>query len=181
MASCITRSKTEDAIFGQPPELPRSQLPTGEDIIKLYLLRYHADEQAETIHERSKSIASEVKEAYNRASIPTIGMNSITVHVKRIILQMHELKKYPEAKQSSTAFINKVNSFKKLFDVCSCKCFDHGVDREQCKCAFALKIPAREWTFWVDQKTVRKMMIAEVDMKTTAKLTRKEIRKARTR
>ena len=54
---------------------------------------------------------------------------------------------------------------------------DAGVkERTDCKCRLEKKIPAIEWSFWVDQKTVREMVIGGIDKETTKKF---EIRQKR--
>ena len=101
-----------------------------------------------------------MKSVYDKASIPTIRLASIIQKVKRVIERMQELNKYSESKKSSESFEDKVNSFSRLFDVSSCRCFEVGVrDRNDCKCPLNKKIPAVEWQFWIDQKTCRKMFI----------------------
>jgi hypothetical protein len=178
MATYATRSQTEHALFGYPADLPTTQLATCLDIVKCYLFHLHDDEQLSGSHDRAKVIANQVKEIYDKASIPSINVSSIVVRVKRLISLMRDLDKYPLGKRSSAAFQDKVLSFQKLFDVCTCKCFSAGIsDRNQCRCKFACKIPAMEWDFWVDQNTSRKCIIGKVDMATTSKLARKEERK----
>ena len=67
--------------------------------------------------------------------------------------------------------------FQKLFDVYTCKCYDAGVKgRTDWKCQLEKKVPAIEWSFWIDQKTVREIMIGGIDKETTKKL---EIRQKR--
>ena len=71
-----------------------------------------------------------------------------------------------------------IDSFSKLFDVCSCKCFDSGItERNQCSCPLNSKIPPLEWEFWIDQKTSRIMTIGIVDAVETKKLNKSERRK----
>ena len=71
-----------------------------------------------------------------------------------------------------------MNSFKQLFDICTCKCFDSGIrDNNLCTCPLPNKIPLIEWDFWVDQKTVRNKIIGGVDKETTATLEKRQKRK----
>ena len=174
MATSATRSQTEHALFGYPADLPTNQIPTCLDIVKCYLFHVHNDKQLLGPHDRAKVIAHQVKEIYDKASIPAINISSIVVRLRRLILLVRDLDKYPLPKRLSVAFQEKVQSFHKLFDVCTCKCFSAGIsDRSQCHCKLPLKIPAIEWDFWVDQNTCRKCIIGKVDMTTSSKLARK--------
>ena len=90
-------------------------------------------------------------------------IRKFVVQVKRFISLMRELDKYPLEKRSSSSFEIKVQSFQKLFDVCTCKCFSEGIsDRNQCECKFSCKIPAVEWDFWVDLNISRKCIMAKL-------------------
>jgi hypothetical protein len=174
MASICTRSKTEHLIFGQPVQLPERQLPTCADIFRSYCWsqkQSDSSDECASVSDRINLLAERVKEVYSRASIPTVEFYSVTVHIKRVIEKVNQLEKYPLAKRESSSFQEKVNGFDKLFDVCTCKCFDAGIhERNGCKCPQPLKIPLLEWDFWVDQKTNRRMYIDVVDKETTMKL-----------
>src|ERR1043165_995259 len=75
------------------------------------------------------------------------------------------------SKRSSQTFQEKLTAFNKLFDVCSCKCYDAGIhERSSCTCPLLMKIPPLEWDFWLDQKSDRRMFIDVVDKETTKKL-----------
>ena len=177
MASCSTRSSTEHAIFGQPATLPSNQLPTCEDVIKLYWFYQKQQNEMTTIHDYATRIAIDVKDLYHKAGIPTIKLPNIVQKVKRLIEKMQKLLKHPEKKRSMESFKAKVETFGQLFDVCSCRCFDAGIrDRSSCRCSLPLKIPSIEWEFWVDQKSGRKMVMGRVDKAETLKLQRREER-----
>jgi len=117
------------------------------------------------------TVATEVTEIYNTASIPTIVFDSITKKVKRLIAQRKYLRKYPESKRTYVTYEEALSSFSSLFDICPCKCVDAGVvERKDCKCPVECMIPVIEWNFWVDQKTTRTMVIGKIDPVTTGKL-----------
>ena len=110
-------------------------LPTCVDVFKAYCYNQTLDEISGSLHDKAKITATAVKEIYEKASIPTVKFNSIVKRVKRLVSKIRELEKYPEAKKSSVTFQEKLSSYSKLFDVCSCKCFDAGIqDRSQCNC-----------------------------------------------
>lgn len=181
MASICTRSKTEHSIFGQAVQLPERQLPTCADVYKAYSWSQKQSESSDvgySVSDRMNLLAEQVKDIYSKASIPTVELYSVTVHLKRVIEKVNKLEKYPVSKRSSLSFQEKVNGFNQLFDVCTCKCFDAGIrERSSCKCPQPLKIPMLEWEFWMDQKTNRRMFIDVVDKKTTKKLQKRLKRK----
>ena len=180
MASVTTRSATEHSILGQPTVFPKNQLPTSADVFRAYDY-YVKTAKAGTVHERATLVAHEIKEIYNRASIPTAEVSSIVIRIKRLVAKVQELAKYSDAKKSSATYQENLQSLENLFDICTCKCFDSGVqERSACKCSLACKIPAIEWEFWIDQKTTRNMFIGKVDKDVTVKLQKKEKRTCNT-
>jgi len=178
MASILTRSTTEHSIFGQAAELPERQLPTCADVFRTYCWLQTQSEQPTKVSDRIKLLAELVKDVYSKASIPTVKLHSISVHIKRITDKVNQLEKYPMSKRSSQSFQEKVHGFNNLFDVCTCKCFDTGIhDRSSCKCPLPMKIPVLEWDFWKDQKSDRRMFLGVVDNETTRKLQNRMKRK----
>src|SRR5579872_59989 len=182
MASIQTRSTTEHSFLGQAAELPERQIPTCGDVYKAYFWLQTQSEQPTKVSDRIKVLAELVKDVYTKASIPTVELHSISVHIKRVIDKVNAMEKYPMSKRSSQSFHDKVSDFNKVFDVCTCKCFDAGMrDRINCMCPLQLKIPPVEWDFWMDQKTHRKLFIGVVDNETTSKLQKRMKRKHRLR
>ena len=57
----------------------------------------------------------------------------------------------------------KLDTFEKLFDISPCK----HLSREDCDCPASQKVPAREFSFLLDQRTERQLVIASVDEKVT--------------
>jgi len=142
MASVSTRSATEHGILEQPAAFCKNQLPTSADVFRAYDY-YVKTAKASTVHERATFVAEEVKEIYDRASIPTAEINSIVVRIKRLATKVQELGKYSDAKKSSATSKETLQSLENLFDICACKCFDGGArERSACKCPLACKIPA---------------------------------------
>ena len=56
-----------------------------------------------------------------------------------------------------------IDTFEKFFDICSCT----HMSRELCDCSVSEKVPDREFCFLIDQRTERKMYIADIDKKVT--------------
>ena len=98
MASAITRSASSHSILGQPTELRKNQLPTSADVFRAYD-HYLKTEKAGTFHERVTRVALEVKELYDRASIPTANISSIATRIKRLVAKVQELGKYSNTKK----------------------------------------------------------------------------------
>ena len=180
MATVKTRSETEHGILGQPRPFQTNQLPTSADVFKAYdyLLK---NNNCASVTERATVIANEIKALYNKASIPTIAVSSLVIRIKRLINKVHELGKYSDRKKSSATFKSSLQMLDQLFDICLCKCFNKGVrERSACSCPLPKKIPTLEWEFWIDQKTVRKMVIGKVDKEETIKLQKREKRGSKT-
>ena len=78
------------------------------------------------------------------------------------------------------SFQAEENTFKKLFDICPCKCLNKGIlERDKCRCT--VKVPQIEWQFWCDQKSDRKMVIGSIDEEVTAMLEKRHARQERER
>jgi len=180
MASIATRSVTVHNVTGQPIEFHKNQLPKCTDVFRAY--QFHVNSgKVTTVHERATLVAQEVKEMYDRASIPTVELISIVIRVKRLVAKVQSLGKYSKSKKSSSKYQQSLQSLENLFDICACKCYDIGArERSSCICPLAYKIPVIEWDFWIDQKTNRNMIIAQVDKEETFKLQQKEKRAYKT-
>ena len=139
MASAITRAASSHSILGKPRELRKNQLPTSADVFRAYD-HYLKTEKAGTSHERVTRVALEVKELYDRASIPTANVGSIATRIKRLVAKVQELGKYSNTKKSSVKYEWNLQSLENLFDICACKCFDSGVrERLACTCPLHVK------------------------------------------
>ena len=67
-------------------------IPLGTDVFKAYLLHQRNNSKLSTL-DVSRVIALEVKDIYERASIPTIDINSIMKKVQRLVEKGRDLKK----------------------------------------------------------------------------------------
>lgn len=177
MASSSTRSKSRHSVFGDPKELSKNVLPSGENVFRAYC-HLHQETDCIAVNEIAKLLATKVNEIYAAASIPTIAFDSIVKKVRRLIEKGNDLRKYPESKRTSATYKESLSSFSSLFDICSCKCFEAGIrERKDCTCPLDNKLPAIEWNFWLDQKTTRKMAIGKIDTVETNRLQRLQERK----
>lgn len=176
MESVTTRDSTKHSVLGQPAVLKRNQLPTSADVYRQYdyFLKH---ENYDSVQKRAASVAQEVISIYSTASIPTIDEKSVVNRIKKLLDTVKDLAKYPSSKKTSITYQDSLKSLETVFDICTCKCVDSGVlEKSQCTCPLLKKIPAAEWSFWLDQKTERRMYIGAVDKKATAKLKKKEMR-----
>ena len=123
------------------------------------------------------AVAYDVVSIYNTASIPVIDTKSIINRIKKLIDKVKGLAKYLSSKKTSINYQDSLKSLQTLFDICTCKCVDSGIqENSQFICPLSHKIPPTEWSFWLDQKTERKMYIGAIDIKATGMLQKKEMR-----
>ena len=177
-SSVVTRLSTHNSVFGQPTALPQLQLPTKEDVFRCFL--FHRDmphsQDGKTKRDLLRLTASEVTAVWAKASIPTIEQKSVINKMERLVDSGNKLQKYSEEKRQSSSFQSEKRSFKDIFDICTCKCLSSGqLDRDQCRCK--VKIPAMEWSFFLDQNRGRKMVIGHVDHEVSVVLQRRMLRK----
>ena len=176
MASVSTRGITEHPILGQPAKMSTNQLPTSADVYRLYDY-YLKNGQYTSLIQRKTAVAHEIISIYMKASIPSIDVKSVSNRIQKLITKVKDLAKYPISKRTSVTYQESLKSLDNLFDICPCKCFDRGVEeRSNCTCPLSCKVPAAEWEFWLDQKTVRRMYIGNLDKKETRRLEKKEHR-----
>jgi len=121
-------------------------------------------------------VANDIIDIWRKASLPTIDYVNVLQSLLRIIEQGKDLQKYPPDRRDSESFHQKVNSFRDLFNICTCRCFQKRViDRNNCTCP--VKVPATEWDFWLDQNMERKLEIGPLDTKVTQQLQKRYERK----
>ena len=111
------------------------------------------------MQKRVTALAHEVVSIYYTASIPVIDTKSVVNSIKKLIDKVKGFAKYP----SSRNYQDCLKSLQTVFDICTCKCVHSGIqENSQCICPLSHKIPTTEWSFWLDQKTERKMYIGAI-------------------
>ena len=120
MASYSTRSSTEHSILGQPAAFHRNQLPTAADVFRAYDY-YWKNDTCNSLHERATLVAHEIKEIYDRSSIPTIEISNIVIRMKRLATKIHDLGKYSDDEKSPAKYQESMQSLDNLFDICPYK------------------------------------------------------------
>lgn len=172
-----TRSQDRHSVFGHPKALDQDRLPLAEDVFRAYRFHQTANSSG-NINDLVKLVATEVRDLYVKASLPTIELDSVVKKVKRLVQKINELSKYSEKKRSSVSYQENITKLSTLFDICTCKCVDNGIlERENCMCPLDQKIPKLEWEFWIDQKSLRRMVIGKLDTEVTEKKRLSEERK----
>jgi hypothetical protein len=182
-----TRGTVGCPIFGAPALLPLSQLPTKANILRCYqYVRYQLKESAKepSIAEISKKVSSQVSSIWNQASVPCIADRTIQDHVTRLhgdyramMDRFHRIESANTCLDRET-LLNDIQEYRQLqeqslFDVCKCKCATFSA----CSCAREHKVPAREQSFLLDQRSLRRDYIGAVDRRTTQQLQKREERK----
>ena len=178
----VTRRQTDDPIIGQPSDFSTNVLPTSEDVLKYFEWTRKKVKEENTAHPKKTKIAvivsAAIEEIWKTASIPTRHLQSIEGKVLRLVGKLERLKKSNNSKKNAKHFQRNVRAFRtevlcKLFDVCFCQC----PEDQPCSCPADMKVPAKEKPFLKDQRTVRKMVIREVDTRETEKIKKRIARR----
>src|ERR1043165_8653494 len=175
-----TRNTTVNLTFGQPTKFMESMTPTRADVFRHYMfLRQQEKTQGvpmETLLECCRKIGDDLSRIWNKFSFPTISHEGICLKVKRLIEDAQKLNKVPADRRVTEKFSQERESYDIMFDICSCTCYDNGIDRSYCKCE--VKIPTLEWDAFLGQKK-RTNQLGSVDKVVTAKKRRTCERKDR--
>ena len=128
-------------MFAAAAKLPKRQIQTYEDVFKAYCCGLMTDDtEPKLMFKMVKILPIEVKDICTKASIPSIDLQSIAISIQRLISKARKLEKYSKLKRTSATFHDNCSSFQKLFDVCTCKCYDAGVkERTYCNASWKRK------------------------------------------
>jgi hypothetical protein len=117
------RRKDAVTVFGKAKQLPSSKLPTAADIGSYYMSlkdRHNAPRRHIV-----DDVARDVLAVWQRASVPTIA--DISVH-RRILAMVDKVATWKRNGQEPSD--DFMASLPKLFDICSCTCYD----LQSCSC-----------------------------------------------
>ena len=111
-------------------------------------------------------VAQRLEILWKKASIPHLSRKRITSMLQQYRHKMNYLLK--SKSKNSSYYKRKVqllrdSAHKNLFDICACKCLDF----ERCTCTLKNRVPLAEHDFLCDQRSDRRMVIAELDKATT--------------
>jgi hypothetical protein len=169
----LRRSNVKSPIFGAGRELQNNVLPTYEDVMKLFILITHSStgkkQYRDLVHNSSEIVATQVEDAWYKASIPIIEHRTILARIKAYHEKYRNILKPYESRKNVDSYKYKLlefqNESKKLFDIATCKCKTY----DNCLCEKDRKVPLKERVFLSDQRTIRSMMIGTIDRNTTKK------------
>lgn len=167
----MSRVREKCVILGESKDLSIYVLPTIADILKYY--KYIISErkfQGQNRNDLNPTfiIAKKVANIWERASIPTVSLKRTADIIGKLHKERQMLAKSFKRDEMKPSYQIKLESFrersKMLLDVASCKC-----QAGRCCCEKEFRVPIDERAFLLDQRTVRKQMIAGVDRKYAAK------------
>jgi hypothetical protein len=147
----LRRSNVKSPIFGAGRELQNNVLPTYEDVMKLFILITHSStgkkQYRDLIHNSSEIVATQVEDAWHKASIPIIEHRTILARIKAYHEKYRNILKPYESRKNVDRYKYKLlefqNESKKLFDIATCKCKTY----DNCLCEKDRKVPLKEREF----------------------------------
>ena len=156
-------------------------LPLEVDIFNRFKKRKEADVNAPNRSVALKYAEEVISLWKDRGNLPTLELHTVQLKVENIYSRGRDvLKISKERRDKMLADLDteedepdgvkgigrkkkKLDTFEKLFDISPIKHFS----REDCDCPASQKVPAREFSFLLDQRTERQLVIASVDEKVT--------------
>lgn len=197
----ITRHSFKCPIFGQPKDLPQTNLPTYEDVLRCcfeerFKLATKLNNSKVSFSVVKKSVSEKVKLIFEKASIPTVSAYRIVQLIDAYYEKYWKLRKSYQRDNAKVDFKKKIRDFKsqsaKLFDVSACKCFMQvscscNKTPALCKCPIDInctcekrnKIPLIEQRFIYLHREYGLGKIGNLDQKGTIKLKKKLDRNAK--
>ena len=173
----VTRKKINCPVFGVPKEFSGTVLPTYADVMKYILwLKHDLNRTYNDAPVIFAKVAEEIEKLWRRASIPVVTHKRVLKLIQGYHDDYRKLMKPFKRRQVEANYIAKLRKFQeegqnKLFDIASCKCDSF------CCCDIYSKIPVEEKKFISDQRSVRLMIIGNVDHIASRKLQKKYKRK----
>ena len=169
-----TRRRTAHFTLGQPADLPSNQLPLDVDIFNKFK-KMKEDDIAALNKDIGVKIAEEVIAMWrDKGNLPTYEVKGVGVRVEKVYARGKDVLKIPKDRRDKMIAEldkeedenkqvgrkkKKIDTFEKLFDICPCQ----HLSREDCDCPASDKVAVREFSFLLDQRTDRKMVVSGVD------------------
>lgn len=173
-----TRKMVTCAVFGMPEKMSETVLPTYENVMKYFLLVKHELKpniyrKEPTITDISQKVAEDLERLWIKASIPVISHTRVLQMIRSYYDKYIKVKK----NKKRSDYAAKADSFRRdaknrLFDIAACKCLSGA-----CNCDKPRKVPHVEQDFLHDQRSVRLMIMSNIDKRETKKLCAKQQRK----
>ena len=172
------RVDTQCPIFGKPNDQTNRCLPTYSDVMKCYLFeRMNTKTSAKqpSLKDCIEAIIMKLISIWNRSPIPIVTEKRIYDMLKAYHSKYRSILKPFKSRQNDTNYRQKIDQFidkaNVLFDIAACKCMD------ACSCPSQKRVPQLEKNFLLDQRSSRKMAIANVDIAETKSNLRKHKKK----
>lgn len=146
-----------------------------------YELKPKMSSKEPTIGEIAVKLAEKIEKIWNNASLPTVTRTRVLQLIRTYRNNYRNLLKPYKTRKTNNNYLERLKKLtdgsRKLFDISYCKyvCF------ESCLCPKAVKVSKPEWTFLIDQRTARNMIIGTVDMSSVKLKSRKRKKSARKR
>lgn len=127
-----TRRSDASSLFGQPAELPWSQLPTAADVGRCFA--HYKKRPNMPNDEPASKAAKDIISIWSRASLPHIQLRSVTRKILQLVSTAASIKRGGDTMKNSRHEFER--SLGRLFDVSPCSCdFDAG-----CTCPAQYKV-----------------------------------------
>jgi len=166
-----TRKKRSCLVYGCASELPINQLPTIGNVMQFYMNRKSEHSKTTPASKIVNEVATNVIDVWIKAGIPTITLRSTEQKLENLHQKLRTvMKKKGENKETGIEELS-VNS-SNLFDIAACKCSDF----DACCCERDKRIPIEERAFITDQRGARRMVIGNIDRKTTTRIKKRKER-----
>ena len=173
-----TRKRSFNSAFRFPSKFNPSTVPSRSDVF-LYYMYARENECEKAIASNTKDcyeiVATEVRKILDAFSFPTIPHEGIRLKIKRLVESATKLNKVPTCRRNTGSFKENLEKFPKMFDVCTCTCYENGIERSSCRCD--VRIPIAEWDAFVNQK-LKKNQLSRPDTRVTAARRRTAFRKS---
>ena len=176
----LTRKQTAHQLFGNPCDLPPTQLPTVGDVLRL--IGKYKLEDVEVTNPKFANKNEAIKKAVNdvaslwekaigdRSKAPILPDKTINNRIRRIYEKGLEITRSHPKEEIVAKFKDDMGN---LFDICSCSCPSGTCEAAKCKlnkcdgyhllCNCQIKVPKMEVRFLLDQRSERNMQIVGVD------------------
>jgi hypothetical protein len=185
MKPMLTRHVIKCPVFGTPHELSPNVLPTYYDVMKYcnlvkFQLKGNEGLREPKFSDVSDVVAIKLEDVWRRASVPVVSHTRILKIMRTYHDEYKKLMKPYKERKNNDKYKTKLQIFERksrsdLFDIAACKCQEFGA----CRCDKDRKVPVPEQSFLHDQRTVRLMVIAGVDVSTSKKMRKRLARKTK--
>ena len=176
MESKYTRSQDKPLIgnLDIPCKLPSTVLPTNGDVIRAFYfirklsMREKDSNKVPSFNETKSVLIPDITSLWTHPNgcLPYVNNDRITHKIKSLIDEVIKMQAQPKNSLNSPAYIRKISAFNdncgKLFDICTCDPDNYTLWQKKivCPCEFDRRVPVKELSFLLDQRSTRKQHIS---------------------